>query len=66
MRGRLAEVVLGCSGHYIDPTSVGEIVYESLFVLEIVNSTSVAQKTKMIRYSSSRYLIRARLPRYKN
>ena len=66
MRGRIAEVVLGCSGHYIDPklvarrielscsrvritrTSVGEIVYESLFVLEIVNSTSVAQKTKMI------------------
>ena len=23
MRGRLAEVVLGCSGHYIDPRSVG-------------------------------------------
>ena len=32
----------------ITRTSFGEIVYESLFVLEIVNSTSAAQKTKMI------------------
>ena len=24
MRGRIAEVVLGCSGHYIDPSSVGD------------------------------------------
>ena len=32
----------------ITQTLFGEIVYESLFVLEIVNSTSAAQKAKMI------------------
>ena len=32
----------------ITRTSFGEIVYESFFVLEIVNSTSAAQKAKMI------------------
>ena len=42
-------IELSCSRVRIRRTSVGEIVYESLFVLEIVNSTSVAQKTKMIR-----------------
>ena len=30
MRGRLAEVVLGCSGHYIDPIRVTAIELESL------------------------------------
>ena len=44
-------IELCCSRVRITRTSVGEIVYESLFVLEIVNSTSVAQKTKMIRNS---------------